>query len=188
MGIFDRLGTVINSYFNDLNSETSRNFKSESTDYFRRSDFNYADPDLEAAYDELNDYLNQKDYRFEDYRKEKRDRSSDTEKKSNANRNTNTYSWRDAGDTSFKTEKRETPTGRKLPPEELRADFDLLGVPFGADEEICKIAYKKLLKIHHPDRHASHEGNYKKATEKSTKINAAWDRIDKWRKKPNPGK
>jgi curved DNA-binding protein CbpA len=45
----------------------------------------------------------------------------------------------------------------------------------------CKAAYKKLLKLHHPDRHAGHTGNMKKATEKSARINAAYDRIEKWR-------
>jgi hypothetical protein len=67
-------------------------------------------------------------------------------------------------------------------PVELRGDFEALGVPVGASEEVCKDAYKKLLKIHHPDRHAGHEGNMKKATEKSARINAAYDRIAKWRK------
>jgi len=141
MGIFDRLGSVINSYFNDFGNETAGRLKSSG------------DPDLDAAYEELDDYLNHKEYRFE--------------------KNTNT-DWR--------TEK---PSGVKLPPEELRPDFDLLGVKFGADNETCKAAYKNLLKIHHPDRHAGHEGNYKKATEKSAKINAAWDRIEKWRQTAN---
>jgi curved DNA-binding protein CbpA len=55
-----------------------------------------------------------------------------------------------------------------------------LGVPFGANFETCKAAYKKLLKTHHPDRHAGHEGNFKKATARSVKINAAWDRVNRW--------
>jgi hypothetical protein len=67
------------------------------------------------------------------------------------------------------------------PPETLRRDFAELGLPLGASEEACKGAYKKLLKIHHPDRHAGHEGNIKKATEKSARLNAAFDRIQKWR-------
>jgi curved DNA-binding protein CbpA len=142
MGIFDRLGTVINSYFNDFSNETAGRLRSSG------------DPDLDAAYEELDDYLNRKEYRFE--------------KEANTD-------WRSARPSTAKT------SGVKLPPEELRPDFDLLGVPFGADNETCKTAYKKLLKIHHPDRHAGHEGNYKKATEKSAKINAAWDRIEKWR-------
>jgi len=146
MGIFDRLGTIINSYFNDFSNETAGRFKSSG------------DPDYDAAYEELDDYLNRKDYRFE--------------------KNTD----RDYGTAQQSAAK---PSGVKLPPEELRPDFDLLGVQFGADYETCKAAYKKLLKIHHPDRHVGHEGNYKKATEKSAKINAAWDRIEKWRQTAN---
>jgi DnaJ-class molecular chaperone len=66
-------------------------------------------------------------------------------------------------------------------PETLRLDFAELGVEFGADAEKCKSAHKRLLLIHHPDHHASHEGNMKKATEKSAKINAAYERICEWR-------
>ncbi|MDR0552393.1 MAG: J domain-containing protein, partial [Spirochaetaceae bacterium] len=75
---------------------------------------------------------------------------------------------------------------RNMPPEELRADFAELGVPFGASEDDCRNAYKKLVKIHHPDRHAGHEGNQKKATAKLTRINTAYGRIDAWRKKHKP--
>jgi len=150
MGIWSRLESVINSYFNDFGEQTSRRFKSSG------------DPDVDEAYDELNDFLNGE---------------GNSEKKKADNESY--YTWRDAHETP-----RSGGSGGpkvKMPPEELRADFELLGVPFGADEETCKAAYKKLLKIHHPDRHAGHEGNYKKATEKSAKINAAVDRIEKWR-------
>ncbi|MDR2094638.1 MAG: J domain-containing protein, partial [Treponema sp.] len=71
--------------------------------------------------------------------------------------------------------------GAAAPPEELRPDFAELGLPFGASAGECKAAYKKLLNTHHPDRHAGHAGNMKKATEKSARINAAYDRIEKWR-------
>jgi DnaJ-domain-containing protein 1 len=66
-------------------------------------------------------------------------------------------------------------------PESLRPDFAELGVAFGAPADKCKAAYKGLLKIHHPDRHAGHPGNFKKATEKTARINAAYDRIERWR-------
>ncbi len=155
MGIWNRLGSVINSYLNDFGEQTSEQFKS-----FKGK--SRGDPDLDAAYDELNDFLN-------------------------GNERENTPSDNPRRDNSFRREsssqhKTETNTKKsKLPPEELRADFEYLGVPFGADKETCKAAYKKLLKIHHPDRHAGHEGNFKKATAKSAKINAAWDRIENWR-------
>lgn len=66
-------------------------------------------------------------------------------------------------------------------PEVLFEDFAELGLPFGASADECKTAHKRLLKIHHPDRHAGHSENMRKATEKSARINAAYDRIEKWR-------
>jgi len=71
--------------------------------------------------------------------------------------------------------------GKNALPEILRKDFAELGVAFGASADDCKVAYKKLLKIHHPDRHAGHPGNMKKATEKSARINAAYQKIEHWR-------
>ncbi|MDR2370306.1 MAG: J domain-containing protein [Treponema sp.] len=129
MGIFDRLGGVIKSY---LNAEDERIFD-------RR--FQSEDPDVNAAFDELNDYLN-----------------------------------RGKGPNP-RAERRAAPL-----PESVRADFAELGLPPGASGAECRDAYKKLLKIHHPDRHANHPGNFKKATEKTARINAAYDRIEEWRK------
>ena len=139
MGIWSRLGDVINSYISGMGESTGSPFRRSS------------DPDVDAAYEELDDFLNPKDKRY-------------------------------SGEYSNAREQDTRYAKPKLPPEELRPDFEYLGIPFGADAEECKAAYKKLLKIHHPDRHAGHEGNFKKATEKSAKINAAWDRIEKWRK------
>ncbi|MDR1029438.1 MAG: J domain-containing protein [Treponema sp.] len=147
MGIIDRLGDVIRSYLND-----------EAEDPFERSSQNrgqsYADPDMEVAFEELDDYLQGK-----------------TEQKKRP---------------SFEASNFRTSTGTRSftdpeVPESLRQDFAELGVSVGASPEVCKAAYKKLLKIHHPDRHAGHPGNMKKATEKSARINAAFDRIEQWR-------
>jgi len=145
MGIWNRLGNVINGYFYEFGTQTNRRFRSTG------------DPDFDAAYDELNDFLNDKEPRAESSRF-RNERSENT---------------------GFNS---ASSSGEKLPPEELRDDFEKLGVPFGSDEETCKAAYKKLMKIHHPDRHVGHEGNFKKATERAARINASWDRIDKWRK------
>ncbi|MDR1576105.1 MAG: J domain-containing protein [Treponema sp.] len=71
-------------------------------------------------------------------------------------------------------------------PEALRADFAELGVAFGASADECKTAYKQLLKQHHPDHHSGHAGNFKKATDKTARINAAYDRIEQWRRKAPP--
>ena len=149
MGIFDRLEGVINSYFNDFSSQTTRQFRSSG------------DPDLDAAYEELNDYLNNSGGK--NYKQKPQDK----------------YSWKEQEQSTNSAK-----TSVKLPPEELRADFDCLGVPFGTGFDECKTAYKKLLKIHHPDRHAGHEKNFIKATKRSAAINASWDKIEKYYKEP----
>jgi DnaJ-domain-containing protein 1 len=144
MGIWDRLGDVIKSYLNDGDSGGSKHGQAEGT--------RYGDPDLDAAFEELNEFLG----------------SGSTH---------GTSDW----DSTFARESGGAGKSGEVPPESLRTDFAELGLPFGAPDKDCKQAYKQLLKKHHPDRHAGHEGNMKKATEKSARINAAYDRIQRWR-------
>ena len=172
MGIWDRLGSVINSYFNDFGDRTNRQFRS--------SVGSSGDPDVDAAFEELNDYLNGKKAGEENKRSEYR--WSDDSTGTNAG-----ASGSARGSSSRNSSRSARGDSSNMPPEELRDDFEKLGVPFDADEETCKAAYKKLMKIHHPDRHTGHEGNFKKATERSARINAAWDRIEKWRKSSSTG-
>lgn len=145
--MWDRLGNVIKSYLNDEDAGLFVN---------RGGRASSADPDLAAAYEELNDFLSG------------RERRTGGERPREAK-------WGGASRAA-------------IPPESLRADFAELELPFGASGEECKSAYKRLLKIHHPDRHAGHEGNMKKATEKSARLNTAFERIEKWRSGlPNEG-
>jgi DnaJ-domain-containing protein 1 len=146
VGIFDRLGDVIRSYLNAAGSGPSPG---------RRS----VDPDLEAAYEELDDFLGGGKAGFGGARASAGKGGGADPQGSRGGRN----------------------PGRETPPESLRQDFEALGLAFGASPEDCKTAYKKLLKLHHPDRHAGHEGNMRKATAKSARINAAYDRIERWR-------
>jgi curved DNA-binding protein CbpA len=150
VGILDRLGDVIRSYLNDAGSGFSGGSSAE-----RR----YVDPDLEAAYEELDDFLEGRKADFE-------------AKRSSAGKN---------GRADPRGSVPGGNAGRKTPPESLRNDFAELGLAFGASADACKAAYKKLLKLHHPDRHAGHEGNMRRATAKSARINAAYDRIERWR-------
>ena len=148
MGIWDRLGNVIKSYLNDDDTLYKDNSGRSS-----RQKNAAGDPDLDAAFDELNDFLN-------------KDKKTDEKEAPKAD-----FSAKSAGSKAY-----------KAVPEALRPDFAELGVAFGASADECKEAYKKLLKIHHPDRHAGHEGNYKKATQKTARLNTAYDKIEQWRK------
>ena len=130
MGIFDRLGNVIKSY---INYDDIRVFSKTASQ--RRFD-----PDLDAAYEELDDFLKNED---------------------------------GGGKPKVNEEKKPVP-------EEIKKAFAELGLTLEASAEDCKEAYKKLLKIHHPDHHANHPENMKKATEKTTRVNAAYERLMEW--------
>jgi len=129
MGTLERMGNVLKSYFND-----------DGAGIFRRHGAGRSDPDLDAAYEELDDYL------------------------------------RNGGK---KPADREEPARRQVPAELLK-DFAELGLTPDATFEECKRNYKKLLKIHHPDKHTGHPDNIKKATEKSAGVNAAYRRLEAW--------
>ena len=155
MGIFGRIEDVIKSYLND-DSDDGSSFQ-------RRHGF--SDPDVDAAMDELNEYLKSGSS------KKRFDESYDQGSFSSHThtRNTHTQSHGTGGKAASSV------------PLSIQEAFKELGLSPGASAEECKAAHKKLLKIHHPDRHAGHPGNMKKATEKSARINSAYDRIEKWR-------
>jgi hypothetical protein len=118
------------------------------------------DSDLKAAYDELNTFLGGGASSGAGGTRNREDPYRSTKE------NEQTY--------------RPEPENRQ-PPEKLRKDFAELGVSFGADEETCKAARKKLLKMYHPDRYGGDEAGAKKALSRSAEINAAYDNICKWR-------
>ena len=143
MGIWERLGNVVKSYIND---EDERVFHGSASK-------RHADPDLNAAYEELDDFLRG---------------GNDAGEKPKDGRSERGASGETAG-------KRERPV-----PSELRQDFAELGLSPDASAGECKAAYKKLLKVHHPDRHAGNPENMKKATEKTARINEAYKRLERW--------
>jgi hypothetical protein len=160
MSIMSRLGDLLRSYLSDDSFDNDDNGFGAGT---ARDDV-HGDPDLDNAWAELNGFLGGASSAWTG-------RARDWE---------DPYRSRAGAREDWGEFRAETGT-RKGPPERLRADFAELGVAFGADEETCKAAYKKLLKIHHPDRHSGHEGNMKKATATSARINAAYENICRWR-------
>jgi curved DNA-binding protein CbpA len=146
----DRLGNLLKSYLSYDKDGAYRGFHGSG------------DPDLDDAYEELNDFLGGGGASA------KAQKAPDWE---------DPYRSTAGGGQSFWSETES----RKVPPETLRGDFAELGVAFGADEETCKTVRKKLLKEYHPDRHGGDEVAVKKAAAKSAKINAAYDNIRKWR-------
>ncbi len=73
-----------------------------------------------------------------------------------------------------------TGTAHRMPPEELRKDYALFGVAFGAPFPEVRNAYRKLMRTHHPDLHAGNQATQDEATQKSQELNTAYQRIKAW--------
>jgi DnaJ-domain-containing protein 1 len=137
--IFDRFGSFLKSIFSEGESEAN-------------SDRPYADDDMQSAWDELEDYLNEG-------KGESKSRPKHGEKSRTA-----------------------PPPRPDASRERLRGDYANLKVRFGAPLEEVKTAYKKLLRQYHPDKHASDPQKFKLATEITSKINQSFQRIAEFEK------
>lgn len=152
--IFDRLETLLKSLWNQ-----DRDPLGGSTAGGARPS---GDSDLDDAMDELNAFL--KDDRAEQERLERKRRAQDAEREARSRASAGS-----AGQRSH--------TG---PSARLIADYKTLGLAFGAPLSDVKTAYKRLLKQHHPDRHADNTEAQKKATEQAARLNEAYDHIERW--------
>jgi len=141
LDIFDRLANLFKSFVNDVSSDDD-NTSGQS----RRQ---FVDPDEQAAWEELNDYLNN------DEPKEHKSHTYHQGQYSSHQTNTN-----------------------KTDPV-LQQDFKNLEVPFGSPFEKVKESYKKLIRQYHPDIHANNPEKLKYATEFTKKLNESFLRIKK---------
>ncbi len=128
--IFDRLGNLLKSFVRDDSDDLSDSRKAS-----------FGDPDLQDAWEELDDFLK----------------------------------------TGKKAEPREQAgaagTASTSPPPELAKDYQTLEVPFGSHLPDVAKSYKRLLRQHHPDRHATDAAASAKATEKTKLLTSAFRRI-----------
>ncbi len=125
-----------------------------------------ADPDLAAAWDELNDYLGE-------------DASGGSGQADPSGAGARSGSGSRAGSRDGGWRGASTRGGSRAgsPPESLRADYANLEVPFGADSETVRRSYKRLVLRYHPDRHAGDPEKLRVATEITKKVNQSFERI-----------
>ena len=107
-----------------------------------------ADPDLRAAWEELEDYLG------------------------SGTGAGGTAGGPGSGRGGQRTRRPEPPVD-----ESLRQDFANLEVPFGADIETVRRSYKALVLRYHPDKFASDPEKQRMALEITKKINESFERI-----------
>jgi len=175
--IFDRLGTLFKSMFQDSSDDSFGGtlHSSRSTGDLRST----GDPDLDAAYDELNDFLN-KD--ISESERRERDAQREAQRKAQYARPQGSASQRPGQSTGqgYGQRQQANPRPSSWPPQGLVNDYKVFDVPFGAKLPEVKSSYKKILMEFHPDRHAGNPEMLKKATEYSAKVNAAYQRIEQY--------
>ena len=132
MDIFDRLGNLIRTIIDDPDDDSN----------------GAGDPDLDVAWEELEDYIREG-------------------APSNAG-------GRAAADG---TGTRPGGPAEQLRTEQLRRDFRNLEVPVGAPIESVRRNYKRLMAAFHPDRHSADPEKLRTATEVTKRLNESYTRI-----------
>ncbi|MGP1586971.1 MAG: J domain-containing protein [Treponemataceae bacterium] len=68
----------------------------------------------------------------------------------------------------------------KAVPKNLVQDFKLLGISPPGNMEICRKAYKNMLKKYHPDKYIKNPSDFEKATLITIKVTESFRRIKDW--------
>ncbi len=153
--IFERLERLVKAW---VNSGTSTSAPGGRASSFK----SYGDPDLDAAMAELDDFL--------DTSKTETERQEAQAQRAQAQR-----------EQRAREEQRHrygAQTGGEQTATVIEQAYRYLGLKPYAPFAEAKAAYKKLLFTYHPDRNSSTPEALKKATETSTRINAAFQIIE----------
>jgi DnaJ-domain-containing protein 1 len=133
--LFDRLGDLLRMLLGGVESRTES--------------YDEADPDMRAAYEELDAYL----------------RGEAPTRPAGAQAG---FAGAEAG----------TKTEPARPDESLRSDFAALEVPFGAGFAQVRSSYKTLLLKYHPDRFSGDPDKQRLATDVTQRLNVSYRRIE----------
>ena len=194
--MFDRLGDFLRDYidedqqdiFSNPEEETVENSNTTSTQE------NFTENVKQESYQTKTESKPKQEFKSETQSKTQKQTQSEykTENKKTEFKfgNQDTYQNFFTSNNSNKTNssnKTEKPNTQKAKvsqkvfvPFELHPDFKTLCVVPGTSLEECKFSYKSLLKKYHPDRFANDEKKQKEATEITSSITTAFNRIKTW--------
>ena len=176
--IFDRLEKLVKAWVSAGTSSPPTFDKAER----RRG---YGDPDLDAAMAELDDFLDtsktETERREADERRAQASRQERVRQESARAEQSRRYRYSAGRGASAGG------SGMDGTAAVIEDAYRYLGLsPYAPFAEV-KTAYKKLLFKYHPDRNAATPDALKKATESSTRINAAYQIIEAWEESRKAG-
>lgn len=190
--MFDRLGDFLRDYidedeqdiFSNPEEETVENSNTTSTQE------NFTENVKQESYQTKTENKPKQEFKSETQSKIQKQTQSENKKTEFKFGNQDTYQNFFTSNNSSKTnsvntsDKKTTQKPKVTPkvfvPFELHPDFKTLCVVPGTSLEECKAAYKTLLKKYHPDRFANDEKKQKEATEITSSITTAFNRIKTW--------
>jgi DnaJ-domain-containing protein 1 len=161
--IFDRLERLIKSWLTmDDGDRVSGGSRSSG------------DPDLDAAMSELDDFLGSSRTETEE-----REHAQAAERERKARLERERASRTGAGSGTY-GQGGQAYSAQAEARRALEESYKTLSLPYGSPFVEVKAAYKKLLKIHHPDLNAQTPESLKRATAISSRINVAYQLIEAW--------
>jgi hypothetical protein len=186
--MFDRLGDFLRDYidedeqdiFSNPEEETVENSNTTSTQE------NFSENVKQESYQTKTENKPKQECTSETQSKTQKQTQSENKKTESKFGNQDTYQNFFTSNNSNKTNSANTSTQKpKVTPKvfvpfELHPDFKTLCVIPGTSLEECKASYKSLLKKYHPDRFANDEKKQKEATEITSSITTAFNRIKTW--------
>lgn len=186
--MFDRLGDFLRDYidedeqdiFSNPEEETVENSNTTSTQE------NFSENVKQESYQTKTENKPKQEFTSETQSKTQKQTQSENKKTEFKFGNQDTYQNFFTSNNSNKTNSANTSTQKpKVTPKvfvpfELHPDFKTLCVVPGTSLEKCKASYKSLLKKYHPDRFANDEKKQKEATEITSSITTAFNRIKTW--------
>ena len=176
--IFDRLEKLVKAWASAGTSSPPPFDKAGQ----RRS---YGDPDLDAAMAELDDFLDTSKTDTERREADEKRAQAERERRAREERARTEQSRRYRHSASGGASSRNS--GMDGTVAVVEEAYRYLGLsPYAPFAEV-KTAYKKLLFKYHPDRNAATADALKKATESSTRINAAYQIIETWEESRKAG-
>ncbi len=183
--LFDRLGDMLKEYIEDdqdifskpaeevLEDSTEENVDIEQEDEIFSSG---TDKNTNPSYTKPNNEKSQSNPSGYSTPRQNGEDKQNTGKKF-------TFNTQNQQHTAFKKKSSNEYTIYKAPkpvPAQIRKDFDFFGLPLNATLDDCKVVYKQLLKLYHPDKHSSDPSKQKTATEYSARVNTAYKRLVEW--------
>ncbi|HTZ53009.1 MAG TPA: J domain-containing protein [Spirochaetia bacterium] len=164
MDFIDRLADILRSLMGDKDDEGSGRpgARTGGGPGSGSRDPGYRDPDLRAAWEELEDYM--------------RGGAGGSSQPGSGDGGGDRRGAGSAGSSGQSSDYRRR---RPEPPadESLRKDFANLEVPFGADIETVRRSYKAMMLKYHPDKFAGDPEKQRVALEITKKINQSFERI-----------